>query len=133
MSSFTHVDGFDKLVEGLVAGEFMREFETYKDSKIIDDCMWFIEKFFKKPVKRPINIARTRWLTDENFLGSYSFACKGDGDSMDILGQPVLNADKKPILLFGGEATNGAHQGYVHGAYEMGLRVAQEVINFYDQ
>ena len=32
--SFTHVDGFDKLVEGLVASEFVREFKTYEGSKI---------------------------------------------------------------------------------------------------
>lgn len=120
------------MVELLLAGEKMKEFETYDDEKIIDDFLWLVEKFFKKSLQRPKSVTRSRWLTDENFLGSYAFLSnRGKTDAMEVLGRPIVDAASKPRLLFGGEATSSNHQGFVHGAYEMGLRVAQEIIDCY--
>lgn len=129
----SYFDGDEMVVEALLAGEKMKEFEEYGDEKIIDDFMWLLEKFFKKSFKRPINFNRSRWLSNENFLGSYAFLSnRGSPDSMQVLGRPILDEKQKPKLLFGGEATSHSHQAFVHGAYEMGLRTAQEIINFYD-
>lgn len=126
------VDCQDHLIEALFAGEKMWEFETYDDQKIISDCLWLLEKFLKKSLNPPINMARSKWLTNENFLGAYSYpSLKCESNSTQCLGQPILNEQGKPVVLFGGEATSKDFQGYVHGAMQSGRRVAQEVIDFY--
>lgn len=129
-----HVDENPNLVEMFIAGENMKEFETYDDSKIVEDLMWTLEKFTKKTLKRPMKMTRTRWLTNENFLGSYSIprsykAPPGEKNSVQVLSEALFNFDNKPVVLFAGEATDEKYQGYVHGAARSGWRAAQEIID----
>ena len=127
-----HVDNHPNLVEAFYAGGEMKEFETFPDSKILEDTMWLLEKFLGKKLKSPINMTRTRWLTDENFLGSYAYpSMLSDENSPVSLGKPVLKAQGNPVILFAGEATSKDHSGYVHGALESGRRVTQELIDYY--
>lgn len=128
---FISVDDNPNLIQAFVAGENMKSFENFSDSKIIDDCMWILEKFLKKTLKRPINMTRTKWLTNENFLGSYSYlSIASDSNSNERLGQPIFDESGKPVILFGGEATDTRFSGYVHGAWRSGNRVAQDLISF---
>lgn len=127
-----HVDDNENVIEAFVAGEFLQEFETYEDSKIIADCMWIIEKFLGKSVKQPINMARTRWLTNNDFLGSYAYPMTQGGSNISkALGESILDDTGKPSLLFAGEATSEKYQGYVHGAIQTGWKVANELTDFY--
>lgn len=129
---FMHIDQQPNMVEGILAGKHMKEFETYEDSKIINDCIWLLEKFLNKHLDRPINMTRTRWLTNENFLGSYAYATFETGDgTFEAMRKPIFSDHGKPLVLFGGEVTSKDHQGYVHGAMEQGWRVAKELIDFY--
>jgi len=62
----------------------------------------------------------TRWGTDPNSLGSYSY---------DFVGMPedVYERLRAPLgnLFFGGEAVSLENQGSVHGAYSAGVMAAE--------
>lgn len=49
------------------------------------------------------------------------------------LAEPLLAANKRPIIQFAGEATSEHHFSTVHGAIESGWREANRFIAFYNQ
>jgi monoamine oxidase len=109
----------------------MFKFETMDETKLLNDTMWFLEKLFKKPLPRPINIRRTNWLTNENFLGSYSFhALTAQNNSVENLARPIKSLSGKPAVLFAGEATDKFYMGYVNGGMNSGNRAAEKIIDF---
>lgn len=62
----------------------------------------------------------SRWGTDPNTLGCYSYDLVGKPDDVyDRLRAPLGN------LFFGGEAVSLDHQGSVHGAYSAGIMAAE--------
>lgn len=127
-----YVDANENLVEGCLAGKHMKAFETYDDAKIINDFMWLLEKFLGKKLTRPINMRRSNWKTNDNFLGSYAYPSnRTSSTTIEELGKSIFDADENPIVLFGGEVTSVKYQGYVHGALETGWRVADELIEHY--
>ncbi|KAJ6636280.1 Peroxisomal N(1)-acetyl-spermine/spermidine oxidase [Pseudolycoriella hygida] len=132
---FLRVDAQPNVISGLVAGKHLKRFEEISDAQLIDDCMWLLQKSLGRVLPRPINMKRSKWMTNKYFLGSYSFA------SMDTQAHNVLLAkdlaetmygdSNKPLLLIAGEATVEFHSGYVHGAVESGLRAAAELLRYY--
>lgn len=48
-----------------------------------------------------------------------------------MLAKSILSIDKKPVVLFAGEATHEKYSGYTHGAVESGWRAGNEIIEFY--
>lgn len=65
----------------------------------------------------------SRWGTDPNSLGSYSYDLVGKpSDLYERLRAPVDN------LFFGGEAVSMDHSGSVHGAYTAGVLAAQDCL-----
>lgn len=135
MYGFLHLDGFPFVLETLLGGNKMKEFETYSDEKIENDCIWLLQKFMKVKIPRPIAMRRTRWLTRENFLGSYSY-CSINTAANDVypedLKETVFNDNGKPMLLFAGEATSSKFQGYVHGAIDTGKEAAEKLIEYFE-
>lgn len=110
----------------------MREFETMEEGKLKNDVMWLLNKLLKKNLKYPINVKRTSWLTNENFLGSYSFhGLTAQDNTVENLAKPIFNSNGKLSLLFAGEATDKRFMGYVNGALRSGVRAAQEIIDFH--
>jgi monoamine oxidase len=111
----------------------MINFEKLEDEKVIRDCRWLLEKFLGMRVPRPINMKRTRWLTNSNFYGTYSYLSV-DADKNEILpkhlAQSLLNAADKPVILFAGEATDDEFSSNAHGAVNSGWRAAKELIDF---
>ncbi|XP_070503813.1 spermine oxidase-like [Chironomus tepperi] len=132
---FLHLDGFPYILETLLGGNKMHEFETFSDEKIENDCIWLLEKFMKVRILRPIAMRRTRWLTRENFHGSYSY-CSMTTAAKDVypedLKETVFNKNGKPTLLFAGEATSSKFQGYVHGALDTGKEAADKLIEYFE-
>lgn len=128
------VDGSTSVIEAIVAGDKLNDFENFDDLKIINDCMWLLEKFLSKPLKPPTNMIRSKWLTHDSFLGSFSYSSlSSTHNSVQQLAKSVRSKDDKPILLFAGEATDERYQGSVQGAMHSGLRAAQELIDFYQK
>lgn len=63
----------------------------------------------------------SRWGTDPNSLGCYSY---------DVVGKPtdIYERLRAPLgnLFFGGEAVSMENQGSVHGAYSSGVTAAEK-------
>ncbi|XP_070491017.1 spermine oxidase-like isoform X2 [Chironomus tepperi] len=129
------VDQFPNLLEVFLGGSNLNEFETSSDSKIIDDCMWLLEKSLAKTLPKPKSMIRTKWLTNENFLGAYSYGSI-DADKANVrpkdIAESIKNVDEAPILLFAGEATDDRYPSMAHGAVRSGFRAADEIVDFYD-
>jgi monoamine oxidase len=134
LRAFIRVDAMPNLLEAEMAGKKMKEYELLEDDKVIDDCMWLLENFLGKPLPDPINIKRTKWLTNPNFLGTYSYQSHPAGLNNILprdLAKPISNINGKPLILFAGEATDDRFPGNSHGAITSGWRVADEIIEFY--
>jgi len=68
-------------------------------------------------------LAETAWASDPWALGSYSHALPGHAGDRAVLARPVDGR-----LFFAGEATHARLYSTVHGAWESGLRAADEAI-----
>jgi monoamine oxidase len=68
-------------------------------------------------------LTETHWAQDPWALGSYSHALPGHARDRAILAAPVENR-----VFFAGEATSARFYSTVHGAWESGLRAADEAI-----
>ena len=133
LQNFYRVDRFPHEIEGLIAGKNLAQFELLDDMKVLNDSVWMLEKFLAKPLPRPINIVKTKWLTRDNYYGSYSYrsiAADRNGIIPSHIGQSILNAASKPTVLFAGEATDDAFSSNAHGAVSSGWRVAKELIKY---
>lgn len=125
------VDGFPNLLEGFISGEEIRNFETISDEKLTEDVMWMLEKFLSKKLTNPINVKRTNWLTNKNFLGTYSYVGMGlqkHNLKPKDLAEPLKKSNGKAFLHFAGEATDIEYPSYAHGAVTSGRRAADEII-----
>lgn len=127
------VDKFPNVIEALLAGRLMEEFEKLDDGKATADCMWLLEKFLGRKLPWPKAIRKTRWLTNENFFGTYSYQSV-DADRVRVsprdLGKPLTDIFKRPLILFAGEATDEEFSSNAHGAVSSGWRAAKQLIKF---
>lgn len=131
---FAKLDSFPNVLEALLAGPNMKTFETLSDEQTTYDCMWLLEKFLKKHLKWPINMKRTKWLTNRNFLGSYSYssmAAQKAGITSKTLSHTLKNSVMKPEVLFAGEHTDEFYPSNAHGAVRSGFKAADEIIDYY--
>ncbi|KAJ6636278.1 Peroxisomal N(1)-acetyl-spermine/spermidine oxidase [Pseudolycoriella hygida] len=132
VTSFMRVDAYPNLIAAFVAGKHMKQFEEISDQQLINDSMWLLEKFLGRTLPRPINMRRSKWMSNKYFLGSYSFtSIDNEFNDFKDLGEAICNGENKPILLFAGEATEEVNSGYVHGAVSSGWRVAGEIVEHY--
>ena len=105
------------------AGEWALVMEDREDAAIVADAMRVVRACFGASAPDPVATLLQRWHRDALTLGSYSFVPVGSSqDARDALAAPVGET-----LFFAGEATNRRNPATVHGAYESGLRVAEEV------
>jgi monoamine oxidase len=68
-------------------------------------------------------LGETAWAADPWALGSYSHALPGHAGDRAVLAAPVEDR-----IFFAGEATHGRFYSTVHGAWESGLRAAEEAL-----
>ena len=68
-------------------------------------------------------MAETGWASDPWALGAYSHALPGCAPARQVLAAPVEDR-----LFFAGEATSKTAFSTAHGAWESGLRAADEVL-----
>lgn len=130
------VDGFPNVLEVFLAGNFVQNFENTPTEKVIQDIKWWLEKFapYTAPVPDPLATQRTKWMTDEIALGSYTYPSMGEEKNnvrTKDLAVPITDADSKPIVLLAGEATDENYPSMAHGAVSSGFRVAQQIIDYY--
>jgi polyamine oxidase len=119
----TSYKGVPMLV-GWAAAENARYMETQTDEEVLADVMTKLKAMFPT-ITTPDRYIISRWGSDENVLGTYSFKKVGRdsfSDDAEQLRKPVKN------VWFAGEATFSGWYGTVNGAYASGERAAEEML-----
>ena len=117
----TKYKGIPVLV-GFVGGDNARYMETQTDEEVIDDVMTNLKAMFPS-ITPPDRHVITRWGSDENVLGTYSYKIVGrhDGNDRKKLRKAVEN------IWFAGEATSSWY-GTTVGAFDTGEKAAKEML-----
>uniref|UniRef100_A0A1Y1MGD7 Amine oxidase domain-containing protein n=1 Tax=Photinus pyralis TaxID=7054 RepID=A0A1Y1MGD7_PHOPY len=134
----TSVPKSPNLLLAWLAGALVPEIEKTSDETITDGVIYTLREFMGEDypnITRPDRVIRKNWYIDPHFHGTYSFETvesrKLGRPQAEVLGEPILSDEGKPILLFAGEATNPRHHSTVHGAIESGFREADRLIELY--
>ena len=105
-------------------GNYGIQTEIMTDSQVITEIMTHLKAIYGNNTPSPTSMLRTKWSTNINAYGSYSFATNGTTSAdFDVLAQAINNK-----LFFGGEHTSHDYRGTVHGAYLSGIREADKII-----
>ncbi|KAI3711098.1 hypothetical protein L2E82_14106 [Cichorium intybus] len=102
------------------AGRLAKDIEKLSDDAAANFAFLHLKKILPD-ASTPIQHLVSRWGSDVNSLGSYSYDAVGKPhDLYERLRIPVDN------LFFAGEATSADYPGSVHGAYHTGLMAAED-------
>jgi monoamine oxidase len=125
---FVNVKKFHPNVNALMTfayADYARQTETMSDAQIINEIMAHLKDIYGNSIPNPTNILRTKWQTNENSFGAYSFTQVGtEMQHFDDLAEEV--SDK---LFFAGEHTHVDYFSTAHGAYLSGIREADKINN----
>lgn len=125
---FVNVKKFHPTVNALMTfayADYGRKTETMTDAQIIDEIMTHLKDIYGKDIPNPTNLLRTKWQTNENSYGAYSYTAVGtEMQHFDDLAEEVN--DK---VFFAGEHTEADYYSTVHGAYLSGIREANKIID----
>ncbi|KAE8021892.1 hypothetical protein FH972_007742 [Carpinus fangiana] len=103
----------------MAAGRFAYDLEKLSDESAANFVMSQLKKMFLDATE-PVQYLVSRWGTDPNSLGCYSYDLVGKPEDLyDRLRAPLGN------LFFAGEAVSVENQGSVHGAYSAGVMAAE--------
>lgn len=106
-------------------GKYASQTESMSDAQITTEIMSHLKSIYGNNISNPIQFLRTKWGSNINSFGSYSFATNGAGAlNFDTLSNEVNNK-----LFFAGEHTESDYRGTVHGAYLSGIREADKIID----
>lgn len=111
------------VIVGFVGGDNARYMETQTDEEVIDDVMTNLKAMFPS-ITPPDRHVITRWGSDENVLGTYSYKIVGrhDGNDRNKLRKAVEN------IWFAGEATSSSWYATTVGAFKTGEKAAKEML-----
>lgn len=109
---------------GFNAAAFGREIERWSDQDIVSSAMSTLRTMYGGGIPDPTGWLITRWESDPYARGAYSCNLLGSTPQM----RTDLARSVGHRLFFAGEATERLHFQSVHGAYESGLRAADEVL-----
>lgn len=125
---FVNVKKFHPSVNALMTfayADYGRQTETMTDAQVIDEIMFHLKDIYGNSIPNPTNMLRTKWQTNENSFGAYSYTAVGtEMRHFDDLAEEV---DDK--LFFAGEHTEADYFSTVHGAYLSGIREANKIID----
>lgn len=125
---FVNVKKFHPSVNALMTfayAEYARQTETMTDAQIIDEIMLHLKDVYGNSIPNPTNLLRTKWNTNENSYGAYSYTAVGTVmQHFDDLAEEVNDR-----LFFAGEHTEADYFSTAHGAYLSGIREADKIID----
>lgn len=105
--------------------DYARQTESMSDAQVIGDIMAHLRDMYGSNIPEPTNLLRTKWNSNENTYGSYSyFAVGAEPHHFDDLAAEVDNK-----LFFAGEHTEPDYFSTAHGAYLSGIREADKIID----
>ena len=105
--------------------DYARLTETMSDQQIIEDIMLHLKDMYGADIPYPTNLLRTRWQSNENSYGSYSYTSVGS----DMSDFEELSVSVNNKLFFAGEHTEVDYFSNAHGAYLSGIREADKIID----
>ncbi len=95
------------------------------DAQMIEDIMAHLRDIYGNDIPNPTNMLRTKWQSNENSFGSYSYTALGtEMQHFDDLAQEINNK-----VFFAGEHTHRDYFSNAHGAYLSGIREADKIIS----
>lgn len=125
---FVNVKKFNPSVNALMTfayADYARQTETMTDTQIIGEVMSHLKDIYGTSIPNPTNLVRTKWQTNENAFGAYSYtAVSTEMKHFEDLAATINNK-----LFFAGEHTEVDYFSTAHGAYLSGLREANKIIN----
>ncbi|KAL2322431.1 hypothetical protein Fmac_026810 [Flemingia macrophylla] len=102
------------------SGRLAKDIEKMSDEAAANFAVMQLKKILPD-ASSPIQYLVSRWGSDINSLGSYSYDAVGKShELLERLRVPVDN------LFFAGEATSMSYTGSVHGAYSTGMVAAED-------
>lgn len=125
---FVNVKKFNPSVNALMTfayADYARQTETMTDAQIIGEVMSHLKDIYGTSIPNPTNLLRTKWQTNENAFGAYSYTAVGtEMKHFEDLAATINNK-----LFFAGEHTEVDYFSTAHGAYLSGLREANKIID----
>lgn len=125
---FVNVKKFQPSVNALMTfayADYARQTETMTDAQVMNEIMLHLKDVYGNSIPNPTNLLRTKWQTNENCFGAYSYTAVGtEIQHFDDLAEEVN--DK---LFFAGEHTEADYFSTAHGAYLSGIREADKIID----
>ncbi|KAB7731214.1 FAD-dependent oxidoreductase [Rudanella paleaurantiibacter] len=104
---------------------YARQTESMTDAQVVGEIMAHLRDMYGTGVPNPTQLLRTRWQTNSNSFGSYSYTAVGtEMRHFEDLAEAVNDR-----LFFAGEHTEVDYFSTVHGAYLSGLREADKIID----
>lgn len=123
---FVNVKKFHPTANALMTfayADYGRQTETMSDAQVISEIMAHLRDIYGSGIPDPTNLLRTKWATNENAFGAYSFTAVGtEMRHFEDLAEAV---DKK--LFFAGEHTEVDYFSTAHGAYLSGIQAADKI------
>lgn len=114
---------------GFNAADHGRRVESQSDATQVQEAMAVLRRMFGAEIPAPQDVLVSRWASDPYALGAYSCHVLGSHPAQrDDLAKSVNGR-----LFFAGEATDRQHYQTVHGAYQSGLRAANELLRTFRQ
>jgi monoamine oxidase len=105
--------------------DYGRQTETMSDLQITNEIMAHLRDMYGSSTPNPTKVLRTKWATNENAYGAYSFTAVGtEMRHFEDLAREVGNK-----LFFAGEHTEVDYFSTAHGAYKSGIREADKMID----
>lgn len=125
---FLNLKTFHPATNGLMTfayADYARQTENMTDAQVTGEIMAHLRDMYGKSIPDPTQLLRTRWQTNPNSLGAYSYTAVGtEMRHFEDLAESVNNR-----LFFAGEHTEPDYFSTVHGAYLSGLREADKIID----
>ncbi|MFK7731845.1 MAG: flavin monoamine oxidase family protein [Pseudomonadales bacterium] len=104
-------------------GDYSVSTEKMTDEDVIDAIMAHLRTIYGSDIPAPKQMLRTKWNSDKNTYGSYSYVANGvRSKAFAVFKQPIDNK-----LYFAGEHTSRKYRSTVHGAYLSGRRAAKKI------
>lgn len=104
--------------------DYARQTETMTDAQIIEEIMMHLKDIYGQNIPNPTNFLRTKWNTNENSFGAYSYTTiETEMKHFDDIAEEINDR-----LFFGGEHTETDFFSTAHGAYLSGIREADKII-----
>lgn len=125
---FVNVKKFHPSVNALMTfayADYGRQTETMSDDQIVAEIMTHLKDIYGNNIPNPTNLLRTKWNSNENSFGSYSYTAVGT--KMEHFSNLAETVNDK--LFFAGEHTEEDYFSTAHGAYLSGKREAEKIID----